>query len=153
MGYLDYRIGLDIGTNSIGWSIIELTTVQSKLDGKYRLKAVGLIDAGVRMFDRAEVPKTGASLALPRRLARSSRRRLTRRSARKKAIRNLLVKEDILNQIELDHLYRTSELVDIWQIRVEGLERRLGRQEWARLNSQGMDFQFFHKRLYQRLID
>ncbi|KMK77873.1 type II CRISPR RNA-guided endonuclease Cas9 [Alkalihalobacillus pseudalcaliphilus] len=130
---MDYRIGLDIGTNSIGWSIIELTTVQSKLDGKYRLKAVGLIDAGVRMFDRAEVPKTGASLALPRRLARSSRRRLTRRSARKKAIRNLLVKEDILNQIELDHLYRTSELVDIWQIRVEGLERRLGRQEWARL--------------------
>ena len=41
---------------------------------------VRLIDLGVRVFERAEVPKTGDSLAAARRLARSVRR-LTRRRA------------------------------------------------------------------------
>lgn len=127
IGTLDYRIGLDIGTNSVGWSIVEL------LYNGERYEKIGLLDAGVRMFDRAEVPKTGASLALPRRLARSTRRRLKRKASRKKAIRNLLLQYDIVNELELDKMYQKDNLVDIWTIRIEALDRRLGREEWARL--------------------
>ncbi|WP_052144922.1 type II CRISPR RNA-guided endonuclease Cas9 [Halalkalibacter okhensis] len=123
----DYRIGLDIGTNSIGWAIIELEYNGEQYDKK------GLIDAGVRMFDKAEIPKTGASLAEPRRLARSTRRRLNRRADRKKSIRRLIVEQDILNEAELQVLYQEKELLDIWTIRVEALDRRLSRTEWARL--------------------
>ena len=42
-------------------------------------KRQGLIRCGSRIFDKAEQPKTGDSLAAPRREARSARRRLRRR--------------------------------------------------------------------------
>lgn len=126
---LDYRIGLDIGTNSVGWSVIEL-----KLNDNHKYETAGIVDLGVRMFDKAEIPKTGASLAEPRRLARSSRRRLRRRSARKKEIRQLLLSYQIVNEEELNQLYPLkSDSVDIWEIRLEGLDRLLNREEWARL--------------------
>lgn len=126
---LDYRIGLDIGTNSVGWSVIELDRSET---GTY--KPVGILDAGVRMFDKAEIPKTGASLAEPRRLARSARRRLRRHSDRKREIRKLLIQFDVLNELELQQLYPLKEgSIDIWNIRLDGLERLLNREEWARL--------------------
>ncbi|WP_018922791.1 type II CRISPR RNA-guided endonuclease Cas9 [Salsuginibacillus kocurii] len=124
---IDYRIGLDIGTNSVGWSIVEL-----EFNGE-QYETVNLIDAGVRMFDKAEVPKTGASLAFPRRLARSTRRRLKRRANRKKAIRNLLINQDVVNEKELEKLFQSPTLIDVWSLRVEALDRLLGREEWARL--------------------
>ncbi|RHW43473.1 type II CRISPR RNA-guided endonuclease Cas9 [Neobacillus notoginsengisoli] len=126
----DYRLGLDIGTNSIGWSVIGLR--YDDLSGRYVKEKI--IDLGVRMFDKAEIPKTGASLAEPRRIARSSRRRLNRRSQRKRDIRQLLIKHSIINQKELDHLYPLPPgSVDIWDIRIDGLERKLSHLEWVRL--------------------
>ena len=68
---LNYRIGLDIGIASVGWAVLENNTH----DEPFRI-----IDLGVRIFDTAEQPKTGASLALPRREARSARRRLNVRT-------------------------------------------------------------------------
>lgn len=55
----------DIGVASIGWAVIEDNALK---------------DMGVRIFTKAENPKTGESLALPRRAARGVRRRLARRS-------------------------------------------------------------------------
>ncbi|MBM7649469.1 CRISPR-associated endonuclease Csn1 [Bacillus ectoiniformans] len=127
---LDYRIGLDIGTNSVGWSVIQLgINEQNK-----RYEKQGIIDLGIRMFDKAEIPKTGASLAEPRRLARSSRRRLRRKSQRKRGIRDLLVRNQIIEEAELKSLYPLKQgSVDIWDIRVEALDRKLSRVEWTRL--------------------
>ncbi|MFD1850957.1 type II CRISPR RNA-guided endonuclease Cas9 [Oceanobacillus bengalensis] len=130
MRELDYRIGLDIGTNSVGWGVIELEKNES--DNKYR--TIGIVDSGVRMFDKAEIPKTGASLAEPRRLARSARRRLRRRSERRREIRNLLIQFNIVTEVEMEHLYPLNDgSVDIWDIRIDGLDRLLANDEWARL--------------------
>lgn len=127
---LDYRIGLDIGTNSIGWAVIELE-YNEVLDD---YEKVGIVDLNVRMFDKAEIPKTGASLAEPRRLARSTRRRLRRKRERKQKIKDLLLKYDVLNEREMEQLYKKGEpILDIWTIRVEGLDRLLSQNEWARL--------------------
>lgn len=60
-----YRIGLDIGITSVGWAVIE-----NDSDGK----PIRIVDLGSRIFDAAEVPKTGAPLAEHRREARSSSR-------------------------------------------------------------------------------
>ena len=49
-----YRIGLDIGITSVGWAVIE-----NDSDGK----PIRIVDLGSRIFDAAEVPKTGAPLA------------------------------------------------------------------------------------------
>jgi CRISPR-associated endonuclease Csn1 len=126
----DYRLGLDIGTNSVGWGIIELEW--NDVLQIYEKKRI--LDKGVRMFDRAEVPKTGASLALPRRLARSSRRRLGRKSSRKQKIRKLIVSHGLLNQEQLDRLYPLAPgSVDVWDLRIESLDRLLSGKELARL--------------------
>ena len=66
-------LALDIGIASVGHSIIELD--EKEHTGE-------IIDLGVRIFTAAEHPKDGSSLALPRREARSSRRRLSRRASR-----------------------------------------------------------------------
>ena len=64
-----YAIGLDIGITSVGWATLAL-------DGNEN--PCGIIGMGARIFDAAEQPNTGESLAAPRRAARSSRRRLRR---------------------------------------------------------------------------
>ena len=54
------RLGLDIGTNSIGWCLYEGDAIK---------------DIGVRIFSDGRDPKSGASLAVDRREARAMRRR------------------------------------------------------------------------------
>ena len=61
-----YGIGLDIGVASVGWAVVGLNGTG---------EPVGLHRLGVRIFDKAEQPKTGESLAAPRRMARGMRRR------------------------------------------------------------------------------
>ena len=60
-----YGIGLDIGVASVGWAVVGLNGTG---------EPVGLHRLGVRIFDKAEQPKTGESLAAPRRMARGMRR-------------------------------------------------------------------------------
>ncbi|SUT94987.1 CRISPR-associated endonuclease Csn1 family protein [[Actinobacillus] rossii] len=113
---LNYILGLDLGIASVGWAVVEIDEQENPL---------GLIDVGVRTFERAEVPKTGESLALARRLARSSRRLVKRRAERLKKAKRLLKAENLL--------LSTDEKLpnDVWQLRVKGLEQQLEREEWA----------------------
>ena len=62
------RLGLDIGTNSIGWWLYQT-------DGE---NIVDNIEGGVRIFSDGRDAKSGASLAVDRRAARSMRRRRDR---------------------------------------------------------------------------
>lgn len=51
---INYILGLDIGIASVGWAMVEIDEDENP---------ICLIDLGVRVFERAEVPKTGDSLA------------------------------------------------------------------------------------------
>ncbi len=57
----------DVGISSVGYSVLERD---------HQGDPLRIVTAGSRIFDCAEDSKTGASLALPRREARSSRRRI-----------------------------------------------------------------------------
>lgn len=120
-----YTLGLDIGISSIGWAALE-----NMPDGEpFKIE-----DLGVRIFEKAEQPKTGASLALPRREARSARRRIRRRRHRKERIKNLLQESGCIQREELEALLTSSGFVkDVYTLRAEGLDRRLERDEWARV--------------------
>lgn len=118
-----YGIGLDIGVTSVGWAVLAL-------DGEEKPR--GIIDMGSRIFDAAEHPKTGASLALPRREARSARRRLRRHRHRKERIRELIVSSGLLGRDELDRLFN-GQLTDIYTLRVKALDEKLSREEFARV--------------------
>ncbi|WP_298398066.1 type II CRISPR RNA-guided endonuclease Cas9 [Sphingobium sp.] len=58
------QLGLDIGTSSIGWCLVEDDS--------------RIIDIGVRIFSDGRDPQSGASLAVDRRTARAMRRRRDR---------------------------------------------------------------------------
>ena len=113
--------GLDIGIASVGWAVL----------GENRI-----IDLGVRCFDKAETAKEGESLNLARRTARLLRRRLRRRAWRLTKLARLLKREGLIedanlfkNKIEKN----TTAPKSAWQLRVDGLDRHLNAEEWARV--------------------
>lgn len=120
MGDINYSLGLDIGITSVGWSVINLD--------KNRIE-----DLGVRIFNTAENPKDGASLAMPRRLARGRRRLLRRKAYRIKRVKNLISETEMLSKEELNNLYTDNYLLNVWEARVNGLDYFLTREEWARV--------------------
>jgi len=80
-GKMRYRLGLDLGTKSIGWAMIRLDASDAPC---------AVIRAGVRIFSDGRNPK-GVSLAADRRLARSMRRRRDRLLKRKARMMRMLV--------------------------------------------------------------
>lgn len=120
---LSYGIGLDIGITSVGWATVALGSDDSPY---------GIIRMGSRIFDAAEQPKTGASLAAPRREARSSRRRLRRHRHRNERIRSLLVQSNIVTEEQLVHLF-DGQLPDIYELRIRALDEAVSGEEFARI--------------------
>ena len=120
---LNYILGLDIGIASVGWAMVEIDDKENP---------VRLIDLGVRVFERAEVPKTGDSLAAARRLARSVRRLTRRRAHRLLRARRLLKHEGVLKPEDFDENGFIKLLPNTpWQLRATALDRRLAPLEWA----------------------
>ena len=119
----EYAIGLDIGVTSVGWAIMALDSNEVPC---------GIIDMGSRIFDAAEHPKTGESLAAPRRNARSARRRLRRHRHRNQRIRYLLTTNQLITEESLSHLFE-GRLEDIYAVRVRALDHKLTNEEFARL--------------------
>lgn len=110
-------LGLDLGITSVGFALVDI-------DNK------NIIKAGVHLFESAEHPKTKASLAAPRREARSTRRRLARRRMRLNSVLQTLKSfefEDV-NQIICNRNIRDikdSDNLNPWKLRSEGLTRKL----------------------------
>ncbi|WNU96375.1 type II CRISPR RNA-guided endonuclease Cas9 [Neisseria sp. DTU_2020_1000833_1_SI_GRL_NUU_006] len=120
---LNYILGLDIGIASVGWAMVEIDDKENP---------VRLIDLGVRVFERAEVPKTGDSLAAARRAARSIRRLTRRRAHRLLRTRRLLKHEGVLKPEDFDENGFIKLLPNTpWQLRAAALDRRLAPLEWA----------------------
>ncbi len=117
------HVGLDIGIASVGWCVIDNEEKR-------------ILGMGVRAFDKAEDAKTGASLALPRRLARSARRRTRRRRIRMERLRELIVASGMLTPETLERAFvATPESPTPYELRVAGLDLCLTETEWARVLS------------------
>ena len=122
---MGYRIGLDIGITSVGWSVIE-----DDVNGE----PIRIIDLGSRIFDAAENPKDGSALAKVRRDARGLRRRLRRRKHRIERTKRLLDKYNIVSKKELDDMYENYNFqYNVYELRVQGLDEKLTNKELARV--------------------
>ena len=128
-----FIFGFDIGIASVGWAVL----------GDSRI-----IELGVRCFDKAETSgkEGGKSLNLARRTARLTRRRLWRRSWRLTKLGRILKKNGLIkdgrffkNQPSFtepdpaDSKQKKKIHTSAWQLRVDGLDRGLTPQEWARV--------------------
>lgn len=102
------RLGLDIGTNSIGWCLYDSDTIR---------------DIGVRIFSDGRDPKSGASLAVDRRDARAMRRRRDRYLGRRSALVEVLVTHGLLPADKSAGQKLHGE--DPYELRVRALDEKL----------------------------
>lgn len=94
-----YSLGLDIGTTSVGWAVIN--------EDRNRIE-----DLGVRIFERPENPKNGESLAKPRRDSRSTRHRLKRRRQRLNNLKHFFINQQFLTNEEIQDLLNPSKTAE-----------------------------------------
>ncbi|MBS0502304.1 MAG: type II CRISPR RNA-guided endonuclease Cas9 [Proteobacteria bacterium] len=106
------RLGLDIGTNSIGWCLIEKEGEISRI-----------IDIGVRIFSDGRDPKSGASLAVDRRAARAMRRRRDRYIGRRSAFLRTLKRHGLMPTDESEAKLLAAR--DPYALRAKALDERL----------------------------
>ena len=114
-----YSLGLDIGTSSIGWAVLDLD--------KERIH-----DLGVRIFERPEDPQNGDSLAKPRRDARSARRRLKRRRQRLNHLKQFFVDQNILTKDQVEEVLDCKSdfnKLDVYELRAKALAEELSPEE------------------------
>ena len=88
----EYYLGLDIGTNSLGWAVTDTDYNVIKKNGKALW--------GVRLFTEAET-------AAERRTFRTSRRRVQRRRQRIKLLQELFAPE--IAKVDMGFFQRMSE--------------------------------------------
>ena len=107
------RLGLDIGTNSIGWWLYA-----TDKDGISEV-----IDGGVRIFPDGRDSKSRASLAVKRRVARAQRRHRDRFLRRKAALMKRMAGAGLMpaDPVEAKEL----ELLDPFALRAKGLDCKL----------------------------
>lgn len=116
-----YRLGLDLGTTSIGWCMIRLDK---------NSQPVAIIRMGTRIFSDGRNPKDRSSLAVTRREARQARRRRDRLLKRKARMLSALIRLGFFPQDE----QKRRELVklDPYALRKKGLYQALAGPEFAR---------------------
>lgn len=107
------RLGLDIGTNSIGWWLFA-----TKNGG-----ITEVIDGGVRIFSDGRDPNSKVSLAVDRRAARAQRRRRDRFLRRKAALMKRMAKAGLMPADPAEA--KALELLDPYALRAEGLDQEL----------------------------
>ncbi len=118
---MKYRLGIDLGTNSLGWAVLRLDPAG---------QPCGLVRAGARIFSDSRNPKDGSSLASARRLPRQMRRRRDRYLSRRGKLMSLLVKYGLM-PTDIGERKKIENL-DPWTLRAEGLNRELAPHELGR---------------------
>ena len=119
-------LGLDMGTNSIGWAIIEHDNVH---------KPLSLADCGVRIFQEAVDLKTKVPKNRTRRDARSARRLVSRRKMRRDNLLRILLQNKLLPKDagEREGILTDIKLFDPYQLRRKALDEKLTCYELGRV--------------------
>lgn len=120
-----YRIGFDLGTNSLGWCAVALDS---------RGDPCEVLAAGVRILTPNEEagrdPQSKASLAAGRRDARSMRKRRDRFLARQKKLMHVLAEAGLMPAEESER--KALEKLDPYWLRAAALRERLALHEIGR---------------------
>ena len=116
---------LEMGTDSIGWSVLDIDSNN---------EPVRIVDAGVRIFSDGREPKSGASLAEGRRVARGMSRRRERYKARRKAVLRTLTAYGLMPDDRAARLALVAETndrqfasiaQDVYALRARALSEKL----------------------------
>jgi CRISPR-associated endonuclease Csn1 len=117
-----YRLGLDIGANSIGWCALELD------DGG---NPSHVLDTGVRIYPDGRNPKDGSSLAAGRRLPRAMRRNRDRYLRRRRKLLSALTGSGLMPADEAGR--RSIAAMDPYTLRAKALTEKLDPHQLGRV--------------------
>ncbi len=129
---MKWRLGLDVGTNSLGWVVYEIIDGHDG-HGNFLGKPRRLVESGVRIFSdsRSKKAKTRyESLAIPRRGARGARRNRDRYLRRRAEFMDRLVEYGLMPEDKTAR--KALETLDPWALRVRGLDEELSLHELGR---------------------
>ena len=122
MNNAKYRLGLDIGTNSIGWAAVKTDSNNNPCN---------LLDLGVRIFPDGRSDETGEiSNAATRRTARGQRRRRDRYLQRRNTLLATLTTYGLMPAAEKDR--KNLETLNPYTLRLRALDEPLTPPELAR---------------------
>ena len=119
---MKWRLGLDVGTNSLGWAGVILSDENTP---------IGLLDTGVRIFTDGRNPKDKQSLAVTRRMKRGARRNRDRYLQRRDNFMQLLIELGLMPKCESKR--KALEKTDPWCLRAKGVEEKLCLFEFGRV--------------------
>lgn len=121
MARIKYRLALDLGANSLGWCVY-------RLDDSDEPDAI--VRMGSRIFSDGRQPKTLASLAAERRLARQARRRRDRVLKRRHKLMQALVQFGLMPAGAASR--KQLQGLDPYTLRARGLDQPLTPHELGR---------------------
>jgi len=119
---LSYRLGLDVGTNSIGFALVELDDQENPVRPLY---------LGSRIFSDGREDKTKTSLAVARRDARGMRRRRDRYLQRRQKLLEQLIALQLMPKDSNER--KKLALLDPYYLRAKGLDNVLSYHELGRV--------------------
>ncbi len=114
MSSIKYRLGIDLGTNSIGWAAVELDAGG---------EPVGVLDAGARIFADGRDERGEASNAAERGTARGGRRRRARYVQRRERLANALADCGLTPRDKSER--QALDALDPYEIRARALDEQL----------------------------
>ncbi|NCC03547.1 MAG: hypothetical protein EOM37_05820 [Proteobacteria bacterium] len=114
------RLGIDLGTTSLGWALLEIR----------KEKPASLIGIGVRIFSDGRDAQSSEPLAVARRNARGMRRNKDRRLLRRKKLLTLLVENALMPKEEGER--RLLEKKDPYQLRERAIKEKIELYELGR---------------------
>jgi CRISPR-associated endonuclease Csn1 len=117
---MGYMLGIDIGIASLGFAGVDIGNSK-------------IITCGAHVFEAAENPKDGSSLATPRREKRGLRRVISRRKQRKAHLRQLFKNHGFQNLSAIDAKAAPgASPISPWDCRKAAIERHLNDDELVR---------------------
>ncbi len=116
-----YRLGIDMGSTSLGWCALELNEDKEPID---------ILRMGVRIFDDGRDNKSKEPLAVTRRVKRSMRRNHDRYLMRREELLKTLKKNGLMsnNESEIQELIK----LDPYELRTKALHDKLTLHEIGR---------------------
>lgn len=119
-----YRLGIDLGTASIGTALVEL---DGPADRPY---PTNILHMGVRIFDDGRDPKTKVPLGVARRMAKQNRKMLDRYLRRRKRLIDALIEFKIWPTDESQR--KALCLLNPYDIRTRALDEKVSLHELGR---------------------
>ena len=119
---ISYRLGVDLGANSIGWSALILDSAG---------RPCGLLDMGVRVYPDGRNPKDNTSLAAARRAPRSMRRNRDRYLQRRRKLLNALTRFGLMPESEVERRHIATR--NPYALRASALREKLALEDLGRV--------------------